>query len=191
MAPGCARLRFIGAALISARDLTRFGLLYLNHGKWRDKQIVPASWAEKNSHASEMIQFHGIDTGDYEYLWWVEYGGIHFPGVKVPPGTYSARGAGGHFLVVIPARDLVIVHRFDNEPPRKDVKPVFDSVYKGINNAEFGPLLQLILDAQKLSAPQGTLTSRAKRLAGDLPKAALAQAVRRVETMMPHRRTSP
>lgn len=134
---------------ISARDLARFGLLYLNHGKWADRQIVPAAWVDKSSHATEMIQFHGIDTGGYEYLWWVEYGGRHFQGAKVPPGTYSARGAGGHFLVVIPARNLVVVHRFDNDPPTKDVKTVFESAYKGIGNAEFGPLLQLILDAEK------------------------------------------
>jgi CubicO group peptidase (beta-lactamase class C family) len=134
---------------ISARDLARFGLLYLNHGRWRDQQIVPASWVDKSSHAFEMVQFHGVDTGGYEYLWWVEYGGAHFPGVRVPPGTYSARGAGGQFLVVIPARNLVVVHRFDNDPPSKDVKTVFESVYKGIGNAEFGPLLQLILDAER------------------------------------------
>jgi CubicO group peptidase (beta-lactamase class C family) len=134
---------------ISARDLARFGLLYLNHGRWRDQQIVPASWVDKSSHASEMIQFHGVDTGGYEYLWWVEYGGAHFPGAKVPPGTYSARGAGGQFLVVIPARNLVVVHRFDNDPPSKDVKTVFEWAYTGIGNAEFGPLLQLILDAEK------------------------------------------
>jgi CubicO group peptidase (beta-lactamase class C family) len=91
---------------ITARDLARFGLLYLNHGKWGDRQIVPVGWVDKSSHASEMVQFHGIETGGYEYLWWVEYGGRHFPGVKVPPGTYSARGAGGHFLVVIPALAL-------------------------------------------------------------------------------------
>jgi CubicO group peptidase (beta-lactamase class C family) len=31
---------------ISARDLARFGLLYLNRGRWRDKQIVPESWVD-------------------------------------------------------------------------------------------------------------------------------------------------
>jgi hypothetical protein len=52
-------------------------------------------------------------------------------------------------LVVIPSRNLVVVHRFDNDPPTKDVKTVFEWAYKGIGNAEFGPLLQLILDAEK------------------------------------------
>ena len=50
---------------ISARDLAPFDLLYLNHSRWRDQQIVPASWVEKSSDASEMIQFHGVDTGGY------------------------------------------------------------------------------------------------------------------------------
>jgi hypothetical protein len=45
--------------------------------------------------------------------------------------------------------DLVVVHRFDNDAPTKDVKTVFEYAYKGIGNAEFGPLLQLILDAEK------------------------------------------
>lgn len=29
-------------SMMSAGDLARFALLYLNHGKWRDRQIVPA-----------------------------------------------------------------------------------------------------------------------------------------------------
>jgi hypothetical protein len=61
----------------------------------------------------------------------------------------TQRAVGGHFLVVIPTRNLVVVHRFDNDPPTKDVRTVFGWAYKGINNAEFSPLLQLVLDAQR------------------------------------------
>jgi CubicO group peptidase (beta-lactamase class C family) len=94
-----------------------------------------------------MLEFHGIKTGGYEYLWWVSIDGVHFPGVTVPPGTFSARGAGGQYLVVVPARRLVIVHRFDNEPSDHSVETVFKAAYQGIGNAQFGPLLKLILDA--------------------------------------------
>jgi hypothetical protein len=66
----------------------------------------------------------------------------------VPPGTYSARGAGGHYLVVIPAGDLVIVHRFDNDPPRRDPATVTEWADHGVNKTEFGHLLKLILDAK-------------------------------------------
>ena len=34
---------------LSARDEARFGLLYLNKGNWRGKQIIPPSWIEKST----------------------------------------------------------------------------------------------------------------------------------------------
>jgi CubicO group peptidase (beta-lactamase class C family) len=86
---------------ITARDLARFGLLYLGHGRWNEKQIVPEAWVEKSSHAYEMLNVNGVDVGGYEYLWWVEYGGVHFPESTLP-GMFSARGAGGHYLLIVP-----------------------------------------------------------------------------------------
>ena len=32
---------------MSARDLARFGQLYLNKGKTKDQQIIPASWVDR------------------------------------------------------------------------------------------------------------------------------------------------
>src|ERR1700730_784653 len=135
---------------ITARDMARFGLLYLRHGRWNKKQIVPEAWVEKSSHASEMVKANGTDLGGYEYLWWVDYGGAHFPEVSVP-GIFSARGAGAHYLFIIPTLDLVIVHRTDNEPPVKDAKTIEEMANRGSiaeDRAQFGHLLKLILDAQ-------------------------------------------
>jgi CubicO group peptidase (beta-lactamase class C family) len=135
---------------ITARDMARFGLLYLRHGRWNKKQIVPEAWVEKSSHASEMVKANGTDLGGYEYLWWVDYGGVHFPEVSVP-GIFSARGAGAHYLFIIPTLDLVIVHRTDNDPPVRDAKTVAEIANRGsitTDRAEFGHLLKLILDAQ-------------------------------------------
>ena len=73
---------------ITARDLARFGLLYLQHGQWHGKQIVPAAWVDKSSHTKEMVNAAGIDLGGYEYLWWVEYNGVTFGGATLP-GMYS------------------------------------------------------------------------------------------------------
>jgi CubicO group peptidase (beta-lactamase class C family) len=137
---------------ITARDLARFGLLYLHQGRWNRKQLVPAAWVEKSSHAFEMVKFHEVDAGGYEYLWWVEYGGVHFPEVSLR-GVYSARGAGGHYLVVIPSLDLVIVNRVDNDPPTKDPQTVLESAFHpNVDNAKFGHLLKLIL-AARVGAP--------------------------------------
>lgn len=135
---------------ITARDLARFGLLYLQHGRWNNKQIVPEAWVEKSSHANEMVKANGVDVGGYEYLWWVDYGGVHFPEVSLP-GIFSARGAGAHFLFILPTLDLVIVHRTDNEPPVKDAKTIEEMANRGSiaeDRAQFGHLMKLILDAQ-------------------------------------------
>ena len=133
---------------ITARDLARFGLLYLNHGRWQGKQIVPAAWVEKSTHTAEMVKATGIELGGYEYLWWVEYDGVHLPEATLP-GMYSARGATGHYLLVVPSKDLVIVHRVDTNPPAWDAKSVADTANREVvSKAQFGHLVKLILDAQ-------------------------------------------
>ncbi|HEX5128719.1 MAG TPA: serine hydrolase [Usitatibacter sp.] len=119
---------------VSTRDLARFGLLFLRGGRWRDQQVVPEKWVRMRvrpySHAGE--------RGGYGYMWWVARGDIHFPQMSVPEGTYSARGAGGHYVVVIPALDLVVVHRADTD--------VLDRKVEGL---AFGALLEAILAARR------------------------------------------
>jgi len=135
---------------ITARDMARFGLLYLRHGRWNGKQVVPEAWVEKSSHASEMVKANGVDRGGYEYLWWVDYGGVHFPEISLP-GIYSARGNGAHYIFVIPTLDMVVVHRTDNDPPVRDTKTITEMANRGSaaeNRKQFGHLLKLILDAQ-------------------------------------------
>src|SRR5579859_1359436 len=136
---------------MTARDMARFGLLYLRHGRWNGKQIVPEAWIEKSSHANEMVKSDGADHGGYEYLWWIDYGGVHFPEVSLP-GIYSARGNGAHYIFIIPTLDMVIVHRTDNDPPVKDAKTITEIANRATpakeNRAQFGHLVKLILDAQ-------------------------------------------
>jgi len=94
---------------LSARDLARFGLLFARGGRWGDKQLVPEQWVKESTQSYSEA---GI-RGGYGYMWWVAKDGVHYPGGLVPAGSYSARGAGGHCLLVVPAADLVIVHRVD------------------------------------------------------------------------------
>lgn len=133
---------------MTARDMARFGQLYLCHGRWGDRQIIPADWVYRSSHAQEMVKLGQTSLGGYEYLWWVEYGGVHLAGATLP-GMYSARGAGGHYILIVPSLDLVIVHRFYNEPLHRDTKSILDTFQiDGIYDDQFGHLVKLILDAR-------------------------------------------
>ena len=118
---------------MSARDLARFGLLYLRGGQWAGQQVVPAAWVRQSL---EPHSDTGVDGG-YGYMWWVSVDGRHLPSIQVPAGTFSAQGYGGHMMVVVPAYDLVVVHRVNT-----------DVASNVVSDAQFAKLLELILDAR-------------------------------------------
>lgn len=90
---------------MSARDLARFALLYLNDGAWAGNQIVPAAWVRASTTA-----YSRSPAGDgYGYLWWLPREGL------LPPHTFFAWGAGGQFAFVIPEDDLVVISRVDRD----------------------------------------------------------------------------
>ncbi len=88
----------------SARDLARFGLLYLRQGRWGDQQVIPASWVREST---QPYSNTGRGTG-YGYLWWTM--APDGPSrVQAPPGSYWAEGNGGQIVFVVPVDDAVIV----------------------------------------------------------------------------------
>lgn len=89
----------------SARDLARFGLLYLRQGRWGDRQIIPEPWVRESTRPYSTTTRR---TG-YGYLWWT----LSPSGpsrVQAPPGTFWAEGQGGQIVFVVPADDVVVVH---------------------------------------------------------------------------------
>jgi CubicO group peptidase (beta-lactamase class C family) len=100
---------------ISARDMARFGLLMLRNGNWNGKQIIPSDWIkESTAYYSDAFAYGG---DGYGYMWWVVKNNNklpHFPFVHLKEGAYSARGAYGQYILVIPEYDMVIVHRVNS-----------------------------------------------------------------------------
>lgn len=118
---------------MTARDMARFGLLFLREGKWRNKQIIPKKWVRESTKS-----FSDAGTsGGYGYLWWVAVDGKLLPNV-VFDKAYLVDGAGGHKILVVPDFNLVVVHRVNT-----------DVLGPGVSSAQFGSLMKLILDARK------------------------------------------
>jgi CubicO group peptidase (beta-lactamase class C family) len=118
---------------MTARDLARFGYLYLRNGRWNGTQIVPEAWVEE----STFPYSEGVPgVGGYGYMWWVDTN-PYFNGLDI----YFASGYRGHSIYVIPGADLVIVHRVDTYTPDDLVYPIQEFV-----------LLDLILKA-RISEP--------------------------------------
>jgi CubicO group peptidase (beta-lactamase class C family) len=87
---------------MSAKDMARFGLLYLQGGRWRNQQIVPEGWI-----AESTTNYSG--EAGYGYMWWVI--DSHHPNHRLAElETYMASGNGGQVIVIIPRANLVVVH---------------------------------------------------------------------------------
>jgi CubicO group peptidase (beta-lactamase class C family) len=118
---------------MTARDLARFGLLYLRKGAWNGRQVVPQDWVEESTRS-----YSDAGTCGYGYMWWVAADGKSLPGVYLPDGSFWAWGTRGHYLLVVPDYDLVVAHRVDTDVPGREV-----------SHKEFGRLLRLLLDARQ------------------------------------------
>lgn len=86
-----------GDISMSPEDMARFGFLYLNEGQWDGKPIISAEWV-RDSQQPHAVTINKIQP-NYGYQWWVN------PDL----GFYNAAGAGGHYIIVLPEQDMVVV----------------------------------------------------------------------------------
>ncbi|TAL70084.1 MAG: class C beta-lactamase-related serine hydrolase [Bacteroidetes bacterium] len=90
---------------MSARDMARFGLLYLRNGKWKDREIIKESWIKESIHPYSEINGSTNFSG-YGLLWWISKPFHEY-------GAYCASGLGGQFIYILPKADMVFVFRAD------------------------------------------------------------------------------
>ena len=127
---------------ISAQDLARFGLLFLNNGNWNGKQVVPAAWvrAATSNQVPASInnspQSPSEGSGWYGYNWWVN--GRNRNGRRLlpdaPANTFYANGFNHNMCFVIPEWNMVIVRMgMDGNP--EDKAAVWNRVLGQIGDA--------------------------------------------------------
>lgn len=149
---------------MSARDMARFGLLFLYEGRWGDRQLILPSWVEASATSYS-------DVGDgrgYGYMWWTL--SDDFAG----GGAYSALGVGSQTITVLPAHNIVFVHRVDTyRGDRVSLVLILELVDRlldaKVNEAEPDPRLVPLLDplppARFVELPEAAL----RRYVGTYP----------------------
>ena len=83
------------------RVLARIGLMCLNEGKWRGRQVVPKEWIEESTRV-QIDPYGPYSDLNYGYLWWIT------PTEYYPIKYYQAIGLYGQEIVVIPEYDIVV-----------------------------------------------------------------------------------
>ncbi len=88
------RIMGSGGMQLRPRDMAKFGLLYLNKGRWDGKEIVSRQWVE----ASTQRHLKAALFNGYGYHWWVD-----------SKECYMAVGFRGQYIFVLPEQDMVVV----------------------------------------------------------------------------------
>jgi CubicO group peptidase (beta-lactamase class C family) len=91
---------FVGSSYVyaTARDFAAFGQLYLDDGMVGEQRVLPPGWSD---HARMPISFDEEGGFGYGRQWWM------WPAF---PGSLACHGYEGQYTVVVPDRELVVVH---------------------------------------------------------------------------------
>jgi len=107
---------------ITAREIAKFGMLFLNEGNWFGEQLVPGWWVVASTTPRIDI---GNSYAGYGYYWWLN----RIAGYDM----YSALGYGGQLLHVIPDLNVVLVTTHTTRGNRRDFAEEAES-YEFIRN---------------------------------------------------------
>lgn len=89
---------------LTPRDMAKFGMLYLNDGRWGEKQIIPAEWVEASLEPhTELSRFPPLRG--YGYQWWL----MRFESQENSIWVPNARGSGGQRIFILRPLNMVVV----------------------------------------------------------------------------------
>ena len=116
---------FIGSSYVyaTARDFARFGQLYLDDGCVGGERLLPEGWRD---HARTQVALDDSDEGGLVYgygrQWWL------WPAF---PGSLACHGYEGQYTIVVPDRDLVVVHL--GKSPYDQRRPLADALARVVD----------------------------------------------------------
>ena len=85
---------------LHARDLAKLGFLWLNGGRWGDRQLLPAGWMAEATRA-HIAGTGWASGGSYGYGFWVD--------ARQTLPVFGATGRGGQRIRVTPSQNLIVV----------------------------------------------------------------------------------
>ena len=108
---------------IRTEDVVKLGLLYLQKGKWRGKQIVPADWvaAATTRQTSNGSNPNSDWDQGYCYQFW-----------RSRHNAFRGDGAAGQFCIVMPDEDTVVAITAQTGDMQAELNVVWDKLLPAI-----------------------------------------------------------
>ncbi len=92
-----------GNLSLRARDMAKFGQLYLDGGRWKGQQIIPEAWISSSIEALYPVPWENYDG--YGYAWYTHALQIDSRAFRY----FFASGNGGNKIYVFPDEQMVVV----------------------------------------------------------------------------------
>jgi CubicO group peptidase (beta-lactamase class C family) len=105
---------------IRTEDIAKFGVLYLQKGNWRGRQLLASRWIEEATRAQ--VRNDGEDRTSEPTDWRQGYG---YQFWRCRHDAYRADGAAGQFCVVMPDQDAVLVITSETQTTQ-DMQAILD-----------------------------------------------------------------
>jgi CubicO group peptidase (beta-lactamase class C family) len=146
---------------ITTEDIAAFGLTYLDGGRWRGRQVVPAGWVAEST-AVQVANGDGLPGSDwaqgYGYQFW-----------RSQHGAYRADGAFGQVSIAVPEHDTLLVMTAGLDEMQTQLDVVWEHLLPALEpSTALGSGTALPDDAAALAA----LAIRLSSLAIDPPEGA-------------------
>lgn len=104
---------------LRTEDIAKFGLLYLQQGKWDGKQVVPESWVK-------LATSRQMSNGSNPKSDWDQGYGYQF--WRCRHGAFRGDGANGQFCVVLPEQDAVFAITAETGDMQGELNVVWDKL---------------------------------------------------------------
>ncbi len=116
-----------GSLNMTSRDMLKFGISYLNGGKWNEERVVSNQWVENskrtyNNNTGINIPIDDSGRNGYAYSWWTNE--ISRNGRKTK--LFQAGGWGGQEIIVFPEENIVVVFTGGNFKVRKRIYNILE-----------------------------------------------------------------
>jgi CubicO group peptidase (beta-lactamase class C family) len=137
---------------LSTRDMARVGLLMLRQGQWNGQQVVSRDWVRRmTSLVTPLNEMNpprnrALGTGlrwGYGCMWWV-WDAPNSPGPL--RGAFTGMGAGGQFITVLPALDMVVAHKTDMDQP--PARAAASTRRRTVTGPEYEAILRMLVAAR-------------------------------------------
>ena len=114
-------------------DMAKIGYLVLRRGRWGNQQVVSEDWlAESLQHSVTSVRTFAGRPVDYGYLWWLLH--LDGEGIEGPDAdVYTAAGAQGQWIFIIPKYDMVVVSTGSTPSFDKAVGFLFSDILRAVN----------------------------------------------------------